>query len=90
VLDWFGRALEAQVDYVPAYGRTAYALLPRWGGSHAEMLRLGFACIEQPRYDTLVPWQFVEVVRQICKDLDGDATRGTRGRCWKTRRWPRP
>ncbi|MDB5295500.1 MAG: hypothetical protein JWO31_1483 [Phycisphaerales bacterium] len=67
-LDWFARALEAQVDFVSAYDLMRGALLPRWGGSYPEMLQLADACLAVPRYDTLVPWQYVETVRAIGRD----------------------
>lgn len=68
-LDWFGRALDAQVDFVSAYELTRTALTPRWGGSVREMTDLAEACARDPRYDTLVPWQYVETVRAIGQEV---------------------
>ena len=64
--DWFGRAVAAQADYEPAYQKMLGGpLLPRWGGSHEAMIRLGEACLVDPRYDTLVPWQYLSAIRSV-------------------------
>jgi hypothetical protein len=68
-LDWFERALKAQVDYDPAYqAMLGGPLLPRWGGSYEAMLQLGDACLAVGRYDTTVPWQYVLAVWRIGED----------------------
>lgn len=67
--DWFERTLEAHIDYTPAYQMMlGNALLPRWGGSYEQMLDLGRACLVNPRYDTVVPWQYIEAVRAVGED----------------------
>lgn len=70
-LDWFGKANEAQYDYLGAYNTMATTLLPRWNGSYRQMLDMAEACAAQQRYDTLVPWQYVEMVGRIGKDSAG-------------------
>ncbi|MBW7909564.1 MAG: DUF2092 domain-containing protein [Kiritimatiellae bacterium] len=67
---WFDRAVEAQFDYIPAYGHLLWAMRPRWFGSHREMLAFGTECMETKRYDTAVPWVFFTAVRDIGKELD--------------------
>ena len=64
--DWFGRAVAAQVDDERPYQFMLYGpLQPRWGGSHEAMLQLGEACLVNPRYDTVVPWQYVYAVKSV-------------------------
>jgi len=66
---WFTRALEAQVDMPGSYESFRKALLPRWGGSYDKMLAVGLACIKQPRYETLVPWELIATLEDISTDL---------------------
>lgn len=67
-LDWFGRTLEIQGDYTRAY--TAYrTMLTSKPGDNAEgFLELAGVCLVQPRYDTLVPWQYIETIRVMAPD----------------------
>ena len=69
-IDWFERALEAQCDFDSAFDLMRDALLPRWGGSYAEMLDLAEASLAQNRYDTTLPWQYVETLRAIGDDIE--------------------
>lgn len=69
---WFAMATAAQADYRPAFSRFHSALLPRWGGSYEQMLAVGFKGLQNPRYDTLIPWEFIEAVEAIGDDM-GDA-----------------
>ncbi|MGB8352736.1 MAG: hypothetical protein WCD79_02520 [Chthoniobacteraceae bacterium] len=71
---WFDRAVVAQMDYNPAYKKLLYGLYPRWLGSHEEMLRFGLECMQNGRYDTSVPYQYVVAVLEISKDSDDKET----------------
>ena len=42
---WLDRAVEADFDAPDVYRRFLWAIRPRWGGSHAEMLRFGRECL---------------------------------------------
>ncbi len=60
---WFDRAVAAEMDYPPAYLKLSNSLLPRWGGSHQEMVRFGLDCLRTQRFDTRVPLQlFTQVL----------------------------
>lgn len=52
---WFLRAIEAQEDYLPAYRNYLWSILPRWGGSDAQLASFGIACVNSNRYDTCIP-----------------------------------
>ncbi len=67
---WFDRAVEARFDYIPAYNRYRNGLLPRWFGSHDDLLAFGRACLATKRFDTEVPWQMYLSVRNIAAELD--------------------
>ncbi|HVX09610.1 MAG TPA: hypothetical protein VHC22_00275 [Pirellulales bacterium] len=77
---WFDRALAADFDMSAAYQALLWALRPRWGGSHEEMLALGRECLATKRFDTNVPWHFHRAVcdilsestdaRDACAELD--------------------
>ncbi|MET0554135.1 MAG: hypothetical protein ABW221_13920 [Vicinamibacteria bacterium] len=65
---WFDRAVAAQLDFIPAWSGYWNRLLPRWGGSYAQMLALGREALETGRFDTDVPAQLLEVVHRIQQD----------------------
>ncbi len=77
---WLDRAVEADFDAPDVYRRFLWAIRPRWGGSHAEMLRFGRECLATQRFDTEAPWVFhhalcnvlseVDEPREVCATLD--------------------
>jgi tetratricopeptide (TPR) repeat protein len=71
VRDWFDRGVAAQFDYLPIYQVMATALLPRWGGSHEEMLAFGEECLNTRRFDTDVPGMYGAMVQMIA-NVDHD------------------
>ncbi len=68
--EWFDQAVAAEFDYMPAYDRLKAALLPWWGGSHEEMYDFACRCADSKRYDTNVPYMFLNIVNSIDKELD--------------------
>jgi hypothetical protein len=68
VRDWFERAVAAQLDCAAAYDHLLSALMPRWGGSHEDMLALGAAAAATERFDTDAPWQCLNAVRAVYRD----------------------
>lgn len=68
---WFDRSAAAQMDYVFAYQKMLYGLYPRWLGSHEEMLQFAGECMRTNRYDTYVPYQYVNAVREVFSDGGG-------------------
>lgn len=66
---WFERAIQAQIDYVPAYENYIHALKPLWGGSHEAMYELGMECLNTERFDTDVPMFYLRALREIGGDL---------------------
>jgi hypothetical protein len=69
---WFDRATAAQLDHDHAYATMLNALLPRWGGTYAQMFDLGRRGVMTGRYDTIAPWQFVRAVQRIVNDSGGN------------------
>jgi hypothetical protein len=65
VRQWFDRATAAQLDYLPAWIYIRAALRPRWGGNTDAMGDLGVAAVRTGRFDTEVPKQFFEIVKEI-------------------------
>ncbi len=65
---WFDGAMAAQADWFPAHRSLMWALRPRWGGSHDEMLALGFEVLAKGRFDTEAPWVFFFALQQIEED----------------------
>ena len=62
---WFLRAIEARFDYYGAYSSFISALLPRWGGSHDQMLAFAGNCIGTDRFDTTVPYVALDVLTSL-------------------------
>ena len=67
---WFDRAVAAQIDYQLAYDRYLNTLLPRWGGSTAQMHQFALDCLNTNRFDTDVPWKYAVILEQIAWDLE--------------------
>ncbi len=65
---WFNQAVATDLDNMAAYSQVLYARMPRWGGSHAEILEIGRKCLASERYDTEVPWQFHKAILRIRVD----------------------
>lgn len=79
---WFDRAVAGQFDFRPAYDLMIDALLPRWGGSHGEMLRFAHECLDTRRFDTCVPMIYGEIVRTIA-DRDNQPAIWQDAEVWK-------
>lgn len=65
---WFDRAVQAQCDYLPAYSKLQFGMMPRWHGSHELMYQFGVECMETERYDTTIPNELCNVLRRIMRD----------------------
>jgi tetratricopeptide (TPR) repeat protein len=65
---WFDQSVSAQFDYLPAYKNFLSCLLPEHGGSRDAMIAFGKECALTDRYDTEVPLQLIEALRQIDKE----------------------
>ena len=68
---WFDQAVAAQLDAPGAHRTLRWAIRPRWGGSHEEMLRFGLECLNTRRFDTSVPDVFADVVFDIKEENGG-------------------
>lgn len=66
---WRDRTFEAVCDYSFAIDSYTLALLPRWGGSHAEMLDFAERCLATGRFDTQLPVAVVTVCAEINRDF---------------------
>lgn len=62
---WFDRAACAQLDYLPAYAAYRKALQPQWGGSADALYAFGLECVRTRRFDTDVPLEFFQVLRDL-------------------------
>ncbi|MBP5639126.1 MAG: ankyrin repeat domain-containing protein [Victivallales bacterium] len=51
----FLQLMRYRPDFTEAYTKLIWGLLPRWGGSHAEIVALARTCMETKRYDTALP-----------------------------------
>ena len=78
---WFDRVNEMICDDMDAWSRMSYALWPRWGGSHEEMLAFALEAVNTGRFDTAVPELAIEILNQIQEET----RRATYWRKQKTR-----
>ena len=69
VRTWFDRAVAAECDYSAAYLGVALCYMPRWGGSHEQMLKFGEACMATGRFDTEAPIGFFDVLGTMNRDV---------------------
>lgn len=65
---WLDRVLDAQFDHLSSFRSLMNGLLPRWGGSHQQMLAFGLSCAATKRFDTEVPYFFLEVLQDLARD----------------------
>ncbi len=75
--NWFELSCRAQFDFMPSYETFIYALLPRWGGSHEDLLAFGEECAATKAFETPVPYTLVDCISQIAKETSG-------GKTWET------
>lgn len=65
---WVNRVLESEWDNGKLYSRYLNFLMPRWGGSHSAMLRVGEIAAQSKRYDTELPMVYFTAVRSVIND----------------------
>ena len=68
--EWFAEAVAAQVDYRPAHASLRTGLLPRWGGSHAEMISLAQDCLREDLSETDAPWEGYDLLKAVWDDAE--------------------
>ncbi len=67
---WFDEALNAEIDNPTAYNKYIYALMPKWLGSHEQLMELGqHAWNTQCRFDTTVPLYRFLIIKDIATDI---------------------
>ena len=62
---WFDEAVAAQFDAPRAHDHLLHDLLPRWNGSHVELLKFGLECLNTKRFDTEVPRTFKAAITHV-------------------------
>jgi hypothetical protein len=65
---WFDRGTAAQFDHIGLYDLMIQSLLPRWSGTHAKIEAFGRECAATGRYDTRVPYQYIQALLAIADD----------------------
>ena len=74
--EWFDRAVEARMDYQPAYEWMMIHLLPQWGGSPEELEQFATECADTKRFDTKVPFFYILTLHGFDEHL------GAQGKAW--------
>src|SRR5947208_3580152 len=70
---WFDRSVGADMDFYDAYHRLLWALRPRWGGSHEQMLQFADECLRTGRFDTCLPYHYLSTVADVASENDSAA-----------------
>jgi hypothetical protein len=65
---WLQRVNDTQFDHISSFRALMNGLLPRWGGSHGQMLAFGLSCAATKQFDTDVPYFFFEALRDVIRD----------------------
>jgi len=65
---WFDEAVQADFNYLDVYLSLAWALRPRWNGSHDKMIAFGDECLATGRFDTDVPFMYHQMVNDIVEE----------------------
>jgi hypothetical protein len=72
---WFDRTLAAQIDYPDAWSEMRWGLRPRWHGNLEALLALGRTALNTGRFDTDVPYEFIECVGDVQQEMGLSAER---------------
>lgn len=67
---WLDRSVAASFDHLAPYQSLLWYTMPRWGGSHARMLRFGRECVATGRFDTFVPDVFRTALITMSRDFE--------------------
>ncbi|HPT17051.1 MAG TPA: hypothetical protein PK388_07190 [Kiritimatiellia bacterium] len=68
VYDLFRRAVEAQIDYWPAYQSFVFHTLPRWGGTPKRLARILEMISSNERFDTRLPQYALAIYKTVASD----------------------
>lgn len=68
--EWFDRALDAQIDFEPAYRAYVDSLRPLYYGSIKAMYRFAVECLDSGRFDTAVPLWYVLTMQRIQEEIE--------------------
>lgn len=66
--DLFRRAVEAQIDYWPAYQSFVFHTLPRWGGTPGQLVDILQMVSSSPRFDTRLPQYALTIYKTVASD----------------------
>lgn len=68
---WFDRTVSARLEYKKAYTEMYWGYMPRWFGSHEQMLGFARECFEQGMFETRVAVEYaLHVNYQMKKDFE--------------------
>lgn len=67
---WFDEVLKLQVDVDEAGQHMLWGLRRRWFGSQKKMDEFGIACLNTERFDSGLPWIFLQAHRDIASEWD--------------------
>ena len=66
--DFFRRAVEAQIDYWPAYQSFVFHTLPRWGGTPEQLADILRMVSGSTRFDTRLPQYALTIYKTVAND----------------------
>lgn len=68
--EWFDRAIDAQIDYAPAYAAYVDSLRPVNGGSILAMYRFAKECLDSALFGSDVPLWYARTLQRIQREIE--------------------
>jgi tetratricopeptide (TPR) repeat protein len=79
---WFDRAMKADGDNLRACQQMADLLHPKWGGTDAELLAFGLACLRTANWDARLPTVLASAHRELARSLEYPADHYHKPQVW--------
>ena len=70
-MEWFRKALDAQVDYIPVYHSLQHGFRPRWGGSEKLLMKMAAACLDAPIRNPRIQYMGLSTCITVNADMEG-------------------
>ena len=67
---WLGEMLKVQLEFEEGFSGILWGLRPRWHGSTKEMLEFGEDCLNCERFDSSIPYWYLQAHRDVASEWD--------------------
>ncbi len=66
--DWFKLATQSGFDHASAYWKFSFSMMPKWGGSEADVYEFARECFKTRAFGTVVPVQCFSAISQLASE----------------------